>query len=223
MAKAVIFDFDGVLADTREAGIAAYKQALAEAGYAITKDEIRRFWGQGPFLLIKRFFDYKGLNKSASVIERIAKRKTLIQARMAGRNKLTPGARPLLRALRKTGMRIGLATSNRLALVKAFLRHYGLTAFFDAVTTTEAGDRPKPSPDLLLRTARRLGAKPSACTVIEDSAIGIKAARNAGMCVIGVATGFEPRVKLARAGADLLVRGLGERKKILRFLSTESL
>ncbi|MEM4389137.1 MAG: HAD family phosphatase [Candidatus Micrarchaeia archaeon] len=222
MTKAVIFDFDGVLADTRQAAISAYKEALAEKGYRITSEEVRRFWGGGPFWTIKRFFESHGISKSRKEIEAIARRKTILQVKMVGRNRLLPGVKPLLSAL-KGHVLMGVATSNRLALAKAFLKHYKIDRFFSAIATAEAGDRPKPFPDQYLKAARLLGVRPKDCVAVEDMEVGIRAAKRAGMRVIGVAGGLEPEKKLKRAKPDLFVKSLRERKKILQFLLMESL
>jgi len=221
VAKAVVFDFDGVLADTREAAVAAYGKALEEAGYRIAPAEVRRFWGGGPFLLLKRFFDYRGIAKSESEIEMIAKRKTALQVRMVGKNRLMPGARPLLVSLKRKGFRMGIATANRLAFVKAFLKHWGIDGFFNAIATTEAGDRPKPFPDQFLRAARLLGVDAGDCVAIEDMGVGVRAARRAGMRVIGVLGRLEPEWRLRKAKPDLLVKSLKEKRAILSFLLAE--
>ncbi|NQT88287.1 HAD-IA family hydrolase, partial [bacterium] len=86
---------------------------------------------------------------------------------------------------------------------------------FAVLTGHEDVTRAKPAPDIYLLTAERLGVAPSACVVIEDSPVGIEAAKAAGMRCIGV-THTLPAERLV--GADLVVDGLTDADRVLRFV-----
>lgn len=119
----------------------------------------------------------------------------------------------LVRALRAAGVRVGVATSSRNA--PALLERAGLETLFDArvdgVVAAELGLRGKPHPDVVLECLRRLGASsPERAAFVEDAASGVRAGRAGGLgLVIGVDAG-DNWLRLREAGADWIVRGLGE-------------
>ncbi len=99
---------------------------------------------------------------------------------------LKPGARQFLATLRERGIAIGIATSNSRLLVDAFLQIQGLTDCIDAVTTSCDVQQGKPSPEVYLTTAEKLGVAPEQCLVFEDIPMGILAGKNAGMRVVAI-------------------------------------
>ncbi len=126
---------------------------------------------------------------------------------------LDPGAVPFIRALRAASVRVGVATSSRNARV--LLQRAGIESLFDAcvdgVVRAELGLPGKPDPATFLECARRLGAEtPARALVIEDAVAGVQAGRAGSFgLVIGVDRGGN-RERLRQAGADMIVRELGE-------------
>jgi HAD superfamily hydrolase (TIGR01509 family) len=78
-------------------------------------------------------------------------------------------------------------------VIEKQLRQVGIFDWFDTLVTAEDTPRHKPEPDVFLEAARRLGASPADCLVYEDSALGIEAARRAGMQWVDVRTIHTPR------------------------------
>ena len=83
---------------------------------------------------------------------------------------------------------------------------------FSLIVAREDVRFPKPDPEIYFTTARKLGVRPSACCVIEDSIHGIQAAKMAGMTAIGLTSSLPPE-KLSRA--DFIARNYDDVRKIL--------
>ena len=106
----------------------------------------------------------------------------------------------------------------RLSVIETVLGAMGLTYCFEALMGKEDVERHKPDPDIYLRTAARLGVPPAMCVVIEDSDLGIGAAKRAAMRCVGVANTL-PAERLAEA--DLVVPSLMDQERILGFIRGE--
>ena len=99
---------------------------------------------------------------------------------------LKAGVREFLAYYRSRGVKMAIATSNSRELVTAVVEAHGLTGFFDTIVTGCDVAHGKPSPDIYLEAAARLGVGPGECLVFEDIVPGIQAGRNAGMTVVAV-------------------------------------
>lgn len=97
-----------------------------------------------------------------------------------------PGADRFLDELKSRGIKVGIATSNSSQLAGVVLDALGITGQIDTVVTGCEVAHGKPSPDIYLEAARRLGVAHERCLVFEDIIPGIQAARAAGMHVISV-------------------------------------
>ena len=97
-----------------------------------------------------------------------------------------PWSTALLRDLRNAGYRVGIATMSHRKHAALVLEHLGLTSAVDVLVTREDVRDAKPSPEIYLLIAERLGVEPSDCFVLEDSAPGIRAANAAGMCCVAI-------------------------------------
>ena len=86
----------------------------------------------------------------------------------------------IARQSRITGA-VAIASGGSREMVERTLRQIGLDGWFEVVVTAEDTTRHKPEPDVFLEAARRLGIEPAACTVYEDTDLGLEAARRAGM------------------------------------------
>lgn len=100
--------------------------------------------------------------------------------------KLKPGIMEFFKFLREQNMKIGIATSNSRELLNAFLEANQLECYIDEAVTSCDVCAGKPAPDVYLKAAELLGAKPENCLVFEDIPMGILAGKNAGMRVCAV-------------------------------------
>jgi 16S rRNA pseudouridine516 synthase len=99
---------------------------------------------------------------------------------------LKPGVIHFLKQLREAGIKTGIATSNSKALVGHLADHLGLYDYIDVILTGDEVSEGKPSPEIYLKTAEKLGVDPRKCLVFEDVPAGILAGKNAGMKVCAV-------------------------------------
>jgi HAD superfamily hydrolase (TIGR01509 family) len=126
---------------------------------------------------------------------------------------LARGLRPFIRAVHARGLALGLASSSPRSWVNLVLCRFGLTEEFEAVVTgDDAPGRTKPAPDIYQLAARRLDARPQDCLAVEDSAIGLRAARAAGMACVGLRSGLNDEQDLTQA--DWQVQGFAGLRRL---------
>jgi HAD superfamily hydrolase (TIGR01509 family) len=139
--------------------------------------------------------------------------------RMLGRYRrelpLVEGAVEAVRALAGS-FPLAVASSSNRPLIDTVLETAGLTDCFAATVSSEEVARGKPSPDVYLEAALRLGVAAERCAAVEDSANGIRAARAAGMLVIAYPNRHYPPEAGALALADTVIGSLEELAVVLR-------
>lgn len=208
MIAGVVFDFDGVLADTERLHYSAFHEVFASRGWELDQDTyVSQYLGHGDRTLIDEFSGTKGVTLTAADRERLFHAKSdAFRRRLAEGEALYPTARACVTRLAPL-FRLGIASGALRAEIVDILTAAGLAGFFGAIASVEDVTRGKPAPDLYLVAAERLGVPPSACVAIEDSPWGLASARAAGMLTIGIpnTTGVE-----ALRAADRVVRSLDE-------------
>jgi HAD superfamily hydrolase (TIGR01509 family) len=176
MKHGYIFDFDGVLVNTMELHYAAYSQACIEAGVPVDKKQFFSQAGMTGREQIRYFAARAGVQVD---VEAVYRRKSELGKDWTDKSTDIACNRELLEALRKNGGKVAIATGSTRSSILPIMQKFGIEV--DAIVTSEDVKRGKPNPDLFLFAAKRLGVKPEHCIVIEDSDVGIEAARNAGM------------------------------------------
>ncbi len=210
--SAVIFDMDGVLADTEPIQEEALVAFLALRGKAFVRDgyaetiglDYRQFWME----VIGRYGLIESTDDCARGYEPI------LLPRLAGL-KAAPGAGELTRALAAAGVPLAVASSSLRPVVEATLGAIGLRDAFEAVVSGDEVRTGKPAPEIYLLAADRLGVEPARCVAIEDSPSGVRAAMAAGMACLGVVTPYATREQLratrtVRSLAEVAARDLAE-------------
>ncbi|MBI3991019.1 MAG: HAD-IA family hydrolase [Candidatus Omnitrophica bacterium] len=222
MLKALIFDVDGVIAETEADGHrVAFNRVFKEEGLKIewTKDkygELLKIAGGKERL--RTIFDEPDFDKEIAdrdgYIKKLHERKTQIFTELIedGRIKARPGVARLIREARGKGLKLGIAsTSNEKSVNHLIAKVLGddIHRSFDVILAGDVVKQKKPSPEIYLLAAERLKVNPAECAVIEDTLNGLKAAKSAGMkCII---TRSEYSEKEDLKEADLVVNGLGEK------------
>lgn len=217
MFKAVIFDFDGTLADTKESIIKAIQDVLSDVGCVVDDYFIERRIGIGGRLVIKEALEDNKIPYSDSLTEKLAARAHTVRLKFLNSVKFFDGTPELLDALHGR-IRIALATMSSRKAIDSLLREKGLAKYFEVVISADEVLKPKPAPEIFLKCAERLGLDPRDCVVVEDSVFGVQAAKAAGMKCIAVTSGAYAAEELRREGSELVVNSINDKKEILRFL-----
>jgi len=197
----VLFDMDGVLADTEPLHLAAANRVLAAEGVELSPAEVSRFLGCTDESMFTTLREERGLRHEAS---RYAARKTLeLLEILGGGIEPNPGVCELVLHLTLRGVDRVVASSSPPELIDAIVSSLGLKRSFSGLYSARQVGRGKPAPDLFLFAARSRGVAPEACLVIEDAPNGIKAAKAAGMRVVAVRTEVTHGLDLSEADAVL--------------------
>jgi HAD superfamily hydrolase (TIGR01509 family) len=182
--RAVIFDLDGVLADSEPWWNEIDAKLLAEYGVTYRGEYHRNVLGVSYRLAIEFFKKTFGLTVSTE--EMINRRGKIAAEFFANHVGLFPSVKDVLEELRQMNLRLAVATSSVSASARPFLDRHYLKPFFDVVVTGDEVTEGKPAPDIYLRTAEELGLAADTCLVIEDSLSGIAAAKAAGMRTVAI-------------------------------------
>ncbi len=212
--EAVVFDFDGVLANSEPLHLRVYQQVLAEQGLALTTDEYyATYLGFDDVAAFRMMAETKGLPLDGGRLERLVQRKTAIfQAMAASTHVLFAGAAACLRSM---------AAACPIAVASGALRHeieliLGAAGLLDLVPViVAAGDTPrgKPAPDPFALALERLSGhtgrplRAARSVGIEDSRWGLESARAAGLLTVALTTSY-PAGDLG--DADLVLPGIDE-------------
>lgn len=201
-ARAVLFDFDGVLVDSERQHWIAFRETLRPHGVVLSRALYdRRYLAFDDRSAIAAMLRDAGLAAVALPIDLLVWRKRALFRRMGGRaGAIDPRVAALVRSV---AARVPIAVVSGAARreISDALRRARLAAEFRAIVAAEDVRRCKPDPEGYRLGLKRLGLKrPDGCLAIEDSPGGIAAARAAGLAVIGVA-GSYPAATLRRAGA----------------------
>ena len=210
--QAIVFDFDGVIADSEPLHLKAYQQALAEDGLLLDRDEyFARYLGYDDVGMLQALARDRGLAWTDRHITALVARKgTKLQALLEGDEVLFPGAAAFVRAA-AAEVPIAIASGAMRHEIVQIVRAAGLGDLF--TTIVASGDTPesKPSPApylLAFEQLQQASGRPldrRRCVAIEDSVWGLESARGAGLRCVGVTTSY-PAAELT--GAELVVGGL---------------
>ena len=200
--RAVLWDLDGTLVDSAELHWISWRDTMAAEGHEITYQQFLDSFGQKNDRILPLWL---GAGTPAERMVRIGNDKEAAYRRLALERGLTPlpGGAEWVRRLHGAGWKQAIASSAPRQNVDVMLRALGLAAEFDALVGAEDVTAGKPDPQVFLAAAARLGVPPGRCIVVEDAAVGIEAARRAGMKSIGVS-------QSVALNADIAVRSLAD-------------
>lgn len=185
--KAVIFDLDGVIADTAVVHHAAWKRLADEIGVPFDDAIGERLKGVDRLgslnILLERAERQYSDEEKLVLTER---KNDYYKARIAsmGPHDLLPGARDAIESARRSGLKIGLASASRNAPM--LLERLGIGNLFDHVVDAGQIARSKPDPEIFLAAALALSVPPQECLGVEDAAAGIASILAAGMAAVGI-------------------------------------
>jgi len=198
--EAVLWDLDGVIADTGPYHCRAWQDVFGKRGVNFTEDDFMRHFGQRNDTII---LSTLGGSISPEEFDTIAAEKEEnYRRRVAGNIKPLPGAIELIRALREHGLKVAIASSAPMENIQLIIRGLGIDDCFQAIVWGREVAEGKPSPEVFMLAARKLGVEPRDCVVIEDAVAGVAAAKSAAMKCLAV-TNSHSRNSLQEA--DLIV------------------
>jgi len=185
MARAVLWDLDGTLVDSAEFHWLSWRDTMAAEGVSLTYQQFLDTFGQKNDRILPGWL---GSGADAARIRRVGDAKEAEYRRLASVHGLSPlpGASSWVRRLHAQGWQQAIASSAPGENVGVMLRALALDGMFEAIVSAEDVTRGKPDPQVFLAAAERLGVPRDRCIVVEDAAVGVQAARSAGMRCIGV-------------------------------------
>jgi len=182
--QAVLFDLDGLLIDSEPVWFENERALMSELGGPPWRHEDQAACVGGTLPRTAAYM--RGLSGSSVPVAEIARRLVSgMAAGLRGGVPLQPGAAELLEVLRAAGIPCGLVSSSYRVLVDAALASVG-PRYFEVSVAGDEVRRPKPDPEPYLTAARRIGAEPRACVVLEDAPAGVTSAEAAGCVCVAV-------------------------------------
>jgi 2-phosphoglycolate phosphatase len=203
--RAILFDFDGTLADSYSAITASVNHVRATHGLPpLEETEVRRHVGRGLEYLLKHTVPDVDLPPDSEAY------RSHHPSVMLRNTRLLPGAMEVLAAAKNAGLRIGVCSNKPRAFTKELLEFLDIGQFIDGAFGPEDVARPKPAPDMLLKALNWLRVPASEALYVGDMVVDIETAALAGITVWVVATGSEDLAALEAAGPDRIMRDLNE-------------
>ncbi|MFH1381666.1 MAG: HAD family phosphatase [Chloroflexota bacterium] len=203
--RAVIWDMDGVLADTAPYHFAAWQTFWQKRGIPFTDEDFKHTFGLRNDGIIR--YVLKRVITPAETDEMAKEKEDSFRKLAKGKIQPLPGAVSLVKRLDKAGFKTALASSTPVENIRLVLTSLGIDGCFQAIVSGDEVAEGKPSPQSFLLAAEKLGVRPADCIVIEDAVAGVTAAKRARMRCLAV-TNTHPRDSLAEA--DLIVASLEE-------------
>lgn len=201
--RAVIWDMDGVIADTGIYHCRSWQFAFKKQGIEFTEEDFQRIFGQRNDTIIRKIM---GREMTEAEINSIANDKEIFFREAVKSNvKPFPGVIALLKTLKTNGISSAIASSAPLENIRLILSVIDIADYFAAVVFGREVSEGKPSPQVYLKAAQKLGVEPINCVVIEDAVAGVEGAGRAGIQCIAV-TNTHRAVELSQA--DFIVDSL---------------
>ncbi|MFC2045167.1 HAD family hydrolase [Chloroflexota bacterium] len=198
--KAIIWDMDGVIADTALCHFKAWQEVFQKKGITYPEETFKRYFGQRNVDIIRKIMGKETPEDEISAISTEKEDNFLIKIK----EQITPfpGVITLIKSLADSKYKMALASSAPQKNIDLITQTLKIDGCFQAVVSSKDVSQGKPSPQAFLLAASKLGVAPKNCIVFEDAIAGVAAAMSAGMHCIAV-TNTNPKGSLAEA--DLVV------------------
>ena len=185
--KGLIFDLDGVIADTAHLHYKAWCEIGQQCGFNLSISQNEELKGISRKDSIIKIANWAGRNLSKAELEDLAKKKNekyLKFCENMGTGDILPGVYDFIITCGKKGFKLAVGSASKNA--KIILQKLGIDDLFSIIVDGNMVEKSKPDPEVFLKGAEILNLKPNSCVVFEDSQLGIQAAINAGMFSVGV-------------------------------------
>lgn len=206
--RAIVFDFDGVLANSEPLHLQSYQTVLDELGIPLGRDEYySHYLGFDDVTAFRTIAARHGRQWSDQELARILARKTVVfDDIVSSADVLYPEAEACVRRL-SAAMPVGIASGALRHEITAILQQSGLADCFRFIVAAGETAASKPAPDPYRRAAELHGLRPGQCVAIEDSRWGIESAKTAGLPCVGITQTYPAG---ALPGADAIIDSLDE-------------
>jgi len=199
LPKAILWDLDGTIIDSTECHFESWSEALKSHGYSITREIFDAHYGRNTQSVLPL---YLGFEPGPELFEKInIEKEKIFRDEVVKKGSMVPGVESWMRSANQLGIKQAIASSSGMKNITTMLFAFRLLGYFDLLVSG-ANLPAKPEPDVFLEAAKLLELSPEDCLVIEDSAAGVQAAKDAGMICIAVLTSH---TKSQLTAADLLV------------------
>ncbi len=217
LLRSIIFDLDGVLADSEPWWSKIDAELLADYGVTYRGEYHQNVLGVSYRLAVE--FYKKAFALSVPTEEMMRRRGEIATEFFANRVGLFLNVKKVLEELRRMKLHLAVATSSVSASARPFLDRHQLTGFFDVIVTGEEVERGKPAPDTYLCAAQHLGISADACLVVEDALPGVAAAKAANMRVAAIPDTRFVNPREYEKKADYVLGSLKELPALVRKLA----
>ena len=194
--KTVLWDMDGVIADSNLFHLAAWQETFATRGVKFTKEDFTKLFGARNDFIIHSVMGEELPERDVKIMAQ--EKEDNFRQKAKGNIKPFPGVMRLLNAIKKGNFKLGLVSSAPKENIDLVINELNLEGFFDCIVFGREVSESKPSPQIHLLAAEKLRVTPKDCVVIEDSPLGVKAAKNAGMKCLAI-TNSHPKQELEEA------------------------
>ena len=184
MIRALIFDFDGVILDTETPDYQTWQDIFQSHGVVLERSLWQSFIGgsSAVFDAPQHLEELTGTHVDREAIRR-QRRQCYLD--LIDASAVLPGVVDYITESKSLGLKLGLASSSSVDWVEGHLARRRLLGHFDSIKTRDHVVNVKPDPELFLASLEQLGVRPDEALVIEDSANGVAAAKQAGLyCVL---------------------------------------
>ena len=194
--RAVIWDMDGVIVNTGPYHCQSWQYVFKKQGLKFTEEDFQHIFGQRNDTIIRKTI---GRDLTPAEVDAMAKDKEEYFRELVKPNlKPFPGVINLLKTLKDNGIAAAIASSAPMENIRLILGGLGIEGYFQAIVFGREVSEGKPSPQVFLLAAQKLGIEPQNCIGIEDAVAGVTAVKRAGMPCIAV-TNTHPAKSLVEA------------------------
>jgi beta-phosphoglucomutase family hydrolase len=201
--KAVLWDMDGVIADTGSYHFRAWQYAFRQHGIIFNEQDFKNVFGQRNDTIVRKTLGMDLPQVQVNSILDVKEKhfRQIVQQHL----KSFPGVINLLGLLKEENIASAIASSAPIENILLVLNSLAIKDYFQAIVYGQEVSEGKPSPKIFLLAAQKLSAEPYNCIVIEDSIAGVTGAKRAGMRCVAV-TNSHSKAELAEA--DMVVDSL---------------
>jgi HAD superfamily hydrolase (TIGR01509 family) len=182
--KTILWDMDGVISDSYSFHFNAWLETFAKRGIEFTKEDFTRLFGTRNDFIVRTIMGRKLPQRDVKIV--VQEKEETFRRKATGHIKPFFGAVRLINALKKGNFRLGLVSSAPRENIDLVLSELDLVGIFNCIVFGQEVPESKPSPEIYLLAAKRLQVTPNDCVVIEDSPLGVRAAKTAGMKCLAV-------------------------------------